>query len=117
MESTISFLCPGCGKTALVREVQGSYQCSACGLDYVTLAKNKEKFDAALVANMRTGLNGVLMALALHQFAGGLPPAQSTEYVKALAKDNGIPIPEYKKPKNILQAVLYLLVPSLGIKK
>lgn len=117
MDTTIYFLCPGCGKTALVRETPGSYQCAACGLDYVTLAGDTERFDAALVASMRTGLNGLLMALALHQFAGGLPPAQSAEYVKALAKRSGIDIPEYKPPKNIFQTVLYLLAPSLGIKK
>ncbi|MCU0606030.1 MAG: DUF2732 domain-containing protein [Candidatus Edwardsbacteria bacterium] len=117
MESTIHFLCPGCGATALVRETPGSYGCAACGLDYVALARDKERFDAALVANMRTGLDGVLMALALHQLAGGLPPAQSAEHVRALAERSGIDIPEYQRPTNIFQTVLCLLVPSLGIKK
>jgi hypothetical protein len=117
MQTTIYFKCPGCGQTALVRGVAGSYQCASCGLDYVQLAQDKDKLDAALADNMRPGLGGVLMALALHQFVGGLPPKESAEYVKALAARNGIRLPEYTQPKNFFQTMLYCLIPSLGVKK
>jgi hypothetical protein len=117
MKTTVYFLCPGCGKTALVRQTPGSRQCASCGLDYAMLAQDKDKFDSALFANMKTGPGGILMSLALHQFVGGLPPAQSTEYVKALAARNGIHIPVFKKPKNIFQTILYYLIPALGVKK
>ncbi len=93
METTIYFKCPTCGKTALVREMQGRYFCAQCNLDYMEIAKDKEKLDAALVDNMKQGATGILMAIALNDLLINKTQKEKVDYIKEIASKNGIKLP------------------------
>lgn len=97
MHSTIYVNCPGCSKTALIQELQGKYLCANCSFDYTKLKDDPQKFDELLVNNLKEGTMGQINALALHQWISLMPNMESIEYVKELAKKNGIELPGQKK--------------------
>lgn len=97
MHSTIYVKCPECGKTALLQQIQGKYVCANCKYDYTKLKDDAQKLDELLVANLKEGPMGQLTALTLHEWITLMPHAESIEYVKELAKKNGIELPGQKK--------------------
>lgn len=92
-KSTLFFHCPQCKDNMLVLEQQGKYLCSGCNLDYVELAKDKERLNALLVENMELGVHGIMMVLALHPKITMMSPGESNAYIKDLAQSHGINLP------------------------
>ena len=77
----------------LVLEQQGKYICSGCNLDYLELAKDKEKLDGLLVENMKLGVHGIMMVLAVHPKITLMSLGESNAYIKELAQSHGITLP------------------------
>lgn len=96
-ESTIYIKCPVCGKTALLQQLQGRYICANCSYDYTKLKDDPQKLDEVLLNNMKEGPMGQLTALTVHRWITLMSYQESIDYVKQLAKKNGIELPEQKK--------------------
>lgn len=97
MKSTLYVKCPGCGKTALMQELQGLYLCANCNFDYTKLKDNPEKLDELIISNLKEGPTGQLMALTVHRMISLMEYSDSINYVKELAAKNGIVLPGQKK--------------------
>ena len=89
-KSSIYIKCPGCGKNALVQEIQGKYLCANCSYDYTKLKDDPKKLDEFLVENLKNGPMGQLMAITIHRWITLMPHNESINYVKGLAINNGI---------------------------
>jgi len=89
-KSTIYVKCPGCGKTALVQQLQGLYLCANCSYDYTKLKDEPQKLDEFLINNLKEGPMGQLMALTMHRWITLMPHQESIAYVKELTIKNGI---------------------------
>lgn len=97
MHSTIYVKCPGCNNTTLLQEIQGKYICANCSYDYTKLKDDQQKLDELLINNLKKGPMGQLTALTIHRWITLMPNQESIDYVKELAKKNGIELPGQKK--------------------
>lgn len=80
-----------------MQHLQGKHVCASCGYDYTQLKDSKEELDKVLIANLKDGPFGQLMALELHRRVTLMPNTESIAYVRALAESNGVKLPEPKK--------------------